>query len=135
MDAPSSLTGKGSQSPAPSLATFTSLGPSPASPTALFSSLTFQSSRDWAEGETRAVVLTRHLGVPAGVLAAMHASRPTRGDEDGDGPSDVARRATLRSLQQGDRLARETGAERLIRLRQRGALALESEWQGGEHHD
>ena len=108
---------------------------SPASPLSLFSSLTFQSPRDWAHGESEALAITRQLGVPAGVLATLTESYANRGEqgehEDGVNPSGVALRATLRALHRGDSLARETGTERLVRLRQRGALALESEWVGG----
>ncbi|MDY3115544.1 MAG: hypothetical protein SOR95_06190 [Sutterella sp.] len=109
---------------------------SPASLLALFSSLTFQSPRDWAHGESEALALTRQLGVPAGVLATLTDSQANRGEqEDGTTPSGVALRATLRALHRGDSLARETGSERLVRLRQRGALALESEWVGGNPDD
>lgn len=110
---------------------------SPAFPSSLFSSLTFQSPRDWAHGEREALALTRQLGVPAGVLATLTESQANRGEqgepENGVNSSRVALRATVRALHRGDSLARETGSERLERLRQRGALALESEWVGGNH--
>ena len=109
---------------------------SPTSPTSLFPSLTFQSPRDWAHGETEALALTRQLGVPAGVLATLTASQANQGEhENGVNPSGVALRATVRALHRGDPLARETGSERLVRLRQRGTLALESEWVGGNVDD
>ncbi len=112
---------------------------SPTSPTSLFPSLTFQSPRDWAHGEREALALTRQLGVPAGVLATLTDSYAHWGEqgehEDGVNPSSVALRATLRALHRGDSLARETGTERQERLRQRGALALESEWVGGNVDD
>lgn len=128
-EAPSSRTERGSG--------FSMASPtSPASPLSLFSSLTFQSPRDWAHGESEALALTRQLGVPAGVLATLTDSYANRGEhEDGVNPSGVALRATLRALHRGDPLARETGSERLMRLRQRGALALESEWVGGNVDD
>ncbi len=112
---------------------------SPTSPSSLISTLTFQSPRDWARGEREALALTRQLGVPAGVLATLTERQANRGEqgepEDGVNPSRVALRATVRALHRGDSLARETGSERLERLRQRGALALESEWVGGDHDD
>lgn len=109
---------------------------SPNSTASLFSSLTFQSPRDWTHGESEALALTRQLGVPAGVLATLTESYANRGEQgDGVNPSGVALRATVRALHRGDSLARETGSERLERLRQRGALALESEWVGGNRDE
>lgn len=132
--------GERAEAPSPRTASgsgFSTASPaSPASPLSVFSSLTFQSPRDWAHGESEALALTRQLGVPAGVLATLTDSQANRGEhEDGVNPSGVALRATVRALHRGDALARETGTERLVRLRQRGALALESEWVGGNVDD